>query len=340
MYVTPLTAIQWSWWHVTKKGTLMAKLNLKDSLGSIMEKASVKAEEIGETVSETAKEGLKIANQKAQDARQEIRKRYYNPLFPDQYFDEDFDRPKIVVIEDEDARKAIDVCEGAIGWLSKEAGFEVLHLYEEFVPRCELTFYPRSSCAAIYYRNPNQEHRYINLSCYFETMQNDKMTELRNIAFCLGAKRCRLESYEEEKQMRVGKGKLKIAAKAGKTKAEAKSIDADGSVALHTESDRVRHVVFEHSFEGSDAPVMPTLDWYENDKEILSLIDMRLKGRDINLMKEYAVSIDSKLSQSMDANLASRLDAALKKLKVVSNFTLEGESLKEARTKLKFVVQF
>ena len=73
----PLTAIQWSWWHVTKKGTLMAKLNLKDSLGSIMEKASVKAEEIGETVSETAKEGLKIANQKAQDARQEIRKRYY-----------------------------------------------------------------------------------------------------------------------------------------------------------------------------------------------------------------------------------------------------------------------
>lgn len=85
---------------------------------------------------------------------------------------------------------------------------------------------------------------------------------------------------------------------------------------------------------------MPTLDWYENDKEILSLIDMRLKGRDINLMKEYAVSIDSKLSQSMDANLASRLDAALKKLKVVSNFTLEGESLKEARTKLKFVVQF
>lgn len=112
----------------------MAKLNLKDSLGSIMEKASVKAEEIGETVSETAKEGLKIANQKAQDARQEIRKRYYNPLFPDQYFDEDFDRPKIVVIEDEDARKAIDVCEGAIGWLSKEAGFEVLHLYEEFVP--------------------------------------------------------------------------------------------------------------------------------------------------------------------------------------------------------------
>lgn len=171
-------------------------------------------------------------------------------------------------------------------------------------------------------------------------MQNDKMTELRNIAFCLGAKRCRLESYEEEKQMRVGKGKLKIAAKAGKTKAEAKSIDANGSVALHTESDRVRHVVFEHSFEGSDAPVMPTLDWYENDKEILSLIDMRLKGRDINLMKEYAVSIDSKLSQSMDANLASRLDAALKKLKVVSNFTLEGESLKEARTKLKFVVQF
>ena len=67
---------------------------------------------------------------------------------------------------------------------------------------------------------------------------------------------------------------------------------------------------------------------------------MRLKGRDINLMKEYAVSVDSKLSQSMDANLASRLDAALKKLKVVSNFTLEGESLKEARTKLKFVVQF
>lgn len=42
----------------------MAKLNLKDSLGSIMEKASVKAEEIGETVSETAKEGLKMPTKK------------------------------------------------------------------------------------------------------------------------------------------------------------------------------------------------------------------------------------------------------------------------------------
>lgn len=98
--------------------------------------------------------------------------------------------------------------------------------------------------------------------------------------------------------------------------------------------------MFYQSFAGSDEPVEPTLDWYQNDREILSLIDMRLNGHNVNPMQEYRAKLDSKFSQSMDVNLAAKLDKALDRLKVKSNFTLKGESLKEVRTELEFVVVF
>lgn len=311
--------------------------NLKKNAGKVYGKAK----ELGNAAIGVTQDGLKATREKVQETQYEIRMKLYNPLFPEEYFSDGFDCPKIVVIQDEDSRKDVDVCEGAIGWLSKAAGSEVLHLYEEFVPQSGLTFYPSISCESIYYLNPNQEHRYINLSCYFETIQQDKLTELKNIAYCLGAKECRLESYESKKEMKVKQGNLGAKVKPRVRIKTSKQKD-NGSVTgdYSTEQKLERQVVFFQKFEGSDSPVEPKLEWYEHDKEILSLIDMRLNGNAFNATKEYSVSIDSKLSQSIEVNLAAKLDQALEKLSVETNFTLKGESLKESRTKLKFVIVF
>lgn len=318
-------------------------IDIKRNISKVVDAASDKAKEFGESAADVAIEGIKIAGQHAQRTQQEIKRKIYNPLFPEEYWAENFDCPKMVVIEDEDNRKGIDVCDGAIGWLSKAAGSEVLHLYEEFVPESGLIFFPFASCESIYYRNPNKDNRFINLSCYFETMQQDKMTELKNIAYCLGAKECRLESYESAKEAKIaktkhkGKGKACIPTEAGTVRVSA---ETELSGELNKTKAQERYVLFSQKFEGSDTPVEPTLDWYENDKEILSLIEMRLNGESVNQTKEYSVSIDSKLSLSMDVNLAAKLDRALDKLGVESNFTLKGESLKETRTKLEFVIVF
>ena len=69
----------------------------------------------GGTVAERAKEGARLAA----DAQLEARRRKYAPVFPDEFWSPDYDLPNMVIIEDEDKRKGIDVCEGAIGWLTK-----------------------------------------------------------------------------------------------------------------------------------------------------------------------------------------------------------------------------
>lgn len=320
-----------------RKNLDMAVDAVSDKAKELGSFAADNAKEAGVIVADNAKVGLKAAGKKMAHAQREIKKKIYNPIFPEEYWSEGFDCPKIIVIEDEDARKGIDVCEGAIGWLSKAAGSEVLHLYEEFVSESGLVFFPFASCESVYYLNPNKEHRYINLSCYFETMQQDKFTELKNIAFCLGAKECRLESYEAEKEIilnRRSKGaKIKVRGADAELKAE-----AEGGFEMR--KNRERRVVFSQKFEGSDSPVEPVLDWYRNDKEILSLIKMRMEGRGVNPMKEYSFSIDSKLSASMDINLAAKLDATLEKLGAESNFDLKSESQKEMRTKMEFVIVF
>ena len=59
----------------------------------------------GGTVAERAREGARLAA----DAQLEARRRKYAPVFPDEFWSPDYDLPNMVIIEDEDKRKGIDV---------------------------------------------------------------------------------------------------------------------------------------------------------------------------------------------------------------------------------------
>ncbi|WP_165060333.1 hypothetical protein [Adlercreutzia sp. ZJ154] len=287
-----------------------------------------KTKELSQKTAESASKGLKSVSDIAHQAHHDMRLAYYNPVFPEDYTDSQFDLPDMIVIEDEDARKCIDVCEGSIGWLSKEAGVEVLHLYKEFVALSGLNFFPMINCDAVYYSDTFDNKRFIDLSSYYDVIQKDKMTELRNIAYSLGAKECRLESYEEEKMI----SRKKVRGKA-KTK-----VNALGEFSSSKESSRKNSVLFEQKFEGSNNPVRPELTWYAHDKELLSLIDMRCS--DSGSIQEYNIEINSSLSSTMSATRACKLDTALKKLGVVCNFSLESEYETESRRHLLFYIKF
>ena len=97
----------------------------KERLGGMAVIAADKAKVVGEKAADVAMEGARIASEKAVEKRNEFLRNHYKPVFLDE-FKSGFDRPKLIVIMDEDGRKGIEVCEGAIGWMGKEKDLEVL----------------------------------------------------------------------------------------------------------------------------------------------------------------------------------------------------------------------
>ena len=321
------------------KGEGMASDKVREKLGDAIGAVAGRAKEYGGKALVAAKEGSQLAAEKAQETSWEVRKKLYNPVFPEDYSALDFDLPKMIVIVDEDERKGIDVCEGAIGWLSKQAGLEVFHLYEEAVPLSGLRFYPMVSCDSVYYRDKFDGKRFVNIACYLETIQSDKITELKQIAYKLGAKRCRLETYEEAKTVKLKKRQV-----AGKVhgRAYGGAAEAGGSFEESRKESQFqkREVVFAQTFEGNMAPQRPNLRWFAHDNEIASLIDTRCSESGGNVTREYSFKIDSSVNAVISESMAGKIDAALSKMGAKCNFSLKGEVESESRKKMVFEIEF
>ena len=316
----------------------MVSGKVRERLGDVVGAVAGRAKEYGGKVLVAAKEGSQIAAEKAQETSWEVRTKLYNPVFSEDYSAPDFDLPKMIVIVDEDERKGIDVCEGAIGWLSKQAGLEVLHLYEEAVPLSGLHFYPMVSCDSVYYRDKFDDKRFVNITCYLETIKSDEITELKQIAYKLGAKRCRLETYEEAKTVKLRQRQV-----AGKVHDRTPGqVAANGSCEVSREesSFQKRKVVFVQTFEGDMAPQRPDLRWFAHNNEILSLIDTRCSEGGGNMTREYSFEIDNSARAAISQGMAGKIDAALGKMGAECNFSLKGEVESESRKRMIFEIEF
>lgn len=287
----------------------------------------------GGTVAERAKEGARLAA----DAQLEARRRKYAPVFPDEFWSPDYDLPNMVIIEDEDKRKGIDVCEGAIGWLTKASnGMEIFHLYHAFAEESGLAFHPFAQMGAVYVRDPSGLDRFLDLESLYQEIQKEKMSELQHVAYCLGAKYCKLEMREtqvsDSKQARQIKASVKKTAVAS----ESEGISADRSEQVSED----RYMLFERHFSGSDEVRRPPLNWYRNDKEINGLIEMRCSGASKNAIQDYVVNIDRRSSATLAQTRASEIDSALRGLKVSIGTSLQEECYRESQQTMVFIVLF
>ena len=79
---------------------------------------------LGKKAAADVKVGVAAMVEKSKADSYARRMKKYSPLFPDQYKSQNFNIPNIIMIVDDAVRRGIDVCEGAIGWLSKDAGAE------------------------------------------------------------------------------------------------------------------------------------------------------------------------------------------------------------------------
>ena len=144
----------------------------------VLKTAANKVGEAGKTVAQAAKDNAQMLAERAQvmaEVQREKNKgalvKKLSPLFPDDYRAVEFKLPNIIRIVDDAVRRGIDVCEGAIGWLSTEKGVEVLHLYDEAVEFSGIKFLPAATCDSIYYVDPHNRNNFISVDCYFSSMQ-------------------------------------------------------------------------------------------------------------------------------------------------------------------------
>ena len=211
-----------------------------------------KAAELGKKTVDGAKS---FAEQTKQNIHDQQAKRY-TPVTAKEFKAKSFDMPKVIEIVDDDANREFIEDKDAIGWIEEHKDVDVLHMYSSFVKKSGITFVPIWREDNIYCADTFDALKYINANQILARELEARLAELRNIAYCLGAKICSVEIIESE----ASKDKASI--KAGK-------LGSAGSVAENSNTQSAKTVT---EFEGHDNPEMPELKWFAHDDNINGLI--------------------------------------------------------------------
>ena len=290
-----------------------------------------KTTEAGKNAAENMQKSAAAFSEKVKEDSYQYRLSKYNPLFSDEYSSAEFILPQLIVIADEIVRKGIDVCEGAIGWKSTEADSEVLHLYNTSTALKEIEFYPSVTVGATYYVDNFNPNRYINVDCIFSKAHEERLAELKQIAYALGAKSCTIEITESNQAANSMNRGANLGAKLGPIgKINVKADQSATSANTATRSGKITAV-----FEGSTDPERPVLKWFANDENIKNLIEMRCStpGR----LKYEELKLSGSTSATMTHKAAAAIDG-LKGLK--GGFSMQSQAITEHSSELLFCIEF
>ena len=289
---------------------------------------------IGKKVAADTKVGVNAMVEKSKNDSYARRLKKLNPLFPDQFKSEGFNLPNIIMIVDDAVRRGIDVCEGAIGWLSNDSGAEVLCLYDEAVEFSGIQFIPAVTCDAIYYVDSYNRNRFIRTDCIFSKAHEERMAELKHIAFCLGAKRCSIEISESTSDMQLQKksAKMSVSFKGGSSAESMEQSYAQSGQSRRSGQNEVE-------FQNNDTLKAPELKWFAHDDNIKRLIEMCLEGK--RVVKSETLKLAGSSSATMSQKTACTIDGAIGKLaKTGGGFSMHSEAAKEHHSTLLFHVEF
>lgn len=282
-----------------------------------------KTADMGKKAADGVQKGVKALSEQAQKNMMDQRMKKYNPLFPKEFKSKNFKLPNVIEIVDDAVRRDIDVCEGAIGWTDKIHDVEVLHLYDEWIEKSGIEFVPYAKCDEVYCVDSFDRKRFVNVNVAFSRTSEEKLAELVNIAYMLGAKSCSVEILEASTERSLS------AIHANKKDTG----NAHFEVGLKRETRQSgRSTTY---FEGTQEPQRPALKWFSHDENILGLIEMRCSGN--NSVKSKILELNGVMSTTMSLKAACAIDA-IKKLK--GSMSMEKQAIKEHNSKLIFEIEF
>ena len=290
--------------------------------------------DFGKKAAADAKAGVTAIVEKSRADEYARRLKKYNPVFPSQYESDTFNVPNIIVIVDDAVRKGIDVCEGSIGWLSKESGAEVLHLYDEAVSFSGIHFVPAPVCNAVYYVDHFDRGRFIQADCIFSRTLKEKIDELQHIAECVGAKRCVIDISETSKSSKTKQKSTEAGGSSDQLKAKA---TADYKLSSKNSTNQYGHV--EAEFTGLRFPKRPTLKWFLYDDSINNLIETCCSGK--RRVKRLTLELAGSSMATMSQSIAVAIDGVINKnLNVKGQASMKSQAKDEYQSKLQFYIEF
>lgn len=279
-------------------------------------------------VAADTKKNLDSAIEKAKNESLIRKLKKLNPVFPDKYQSKEFNLPNVIMIVDDAVRRGDKLCEGAIGWLSSDAGIEMLCLYDEAVEFSKLKFVPAPICDAIYYVDSFDRSKYIRVDCIFGKTHEEKIAELKHIAHCLGAKKCTIEIRETQRIITDQKRSVSV-------KENVHGVDTQETTetSLCKSNSESRNGKVEIEFEGNSNCIQPELKWFSYDDNIKRLIEMRTGGS--NSVKAETLTLFGASSATMSQKTACAIDSV-----VGGSLSLSSQAEKECRVNLVFHVEF
>lgn len=288
-----------------------------------------KSADLGKKIAKTAVDTTTTTVEKIKDKNEQYKKEKLNPLSHKEYKSKSFNLPNVIKIVDDAERRDIPVCEGAIGWRATENNTEILYLYDEAKDISGLEFIPTFQCNAVYCVYPFDHKKFIKADCIFSKTHEEKLAELENIAYCLGAKSCSIEIVTSEETGNKSKTSISL---------------GFNKVGIATEQNQAQSMLQRNAgktvvaFKGHDNPTRPTLKWFAYDDTIKNLIEMRCNQPDS--LKSRTLELSGASSATMSRQTAIAIDMVLKKQKVSANNKMEAQSTKELNNKLLFDIEF
>ena len=272
-------------------------------------------------ITKKAADGAKSFAEQTKKNIYDAQAKKYTPVTAKEFKSKSFDIPNIIKIVDDSANRKFVTCEGAIGWTEKHEGIDVLHMYGDFVKKCGIQFIPLPQQDNVYCKHNFDSSTFINSNQVFGKATEEKLSELSNIAFCLGAKIFSVEIVETDIELNSKK-------MSANTKA---SIDAGFS----SKSNKAQSGKNITRFEGSRAPKRPTLKWFAHDDNIKNLIEMRCSEE--ACIKSSTLELKGSSSATMSVKIACALDNLLGSK---ANFSMESQVAKEHSNILIYELEF
>lgn len=290
---------------------------------------------IAEGIGSAVKRGAQEVKERTDEKSRLAELKSLRPIFPTQedgavsLDDADFFMPKLIRIVERDKKRMESlVCQGSIGYCSDQKGLHVVNVFRDSVESFGLTFYPDCD-SEFYYMDPSDRDSYISLDEYFAYLKTERISELKKIAQDLGAKHFKI-TYKEKC--------VSFTEKKSTVKLNIGSIgSADAKHASRNEQFNAFNVVAEMTFPGH-APVKPKIKYLQRDKNIQTLIAMRLDENSPLLHEHFELEMSN--SSGMKLDDAVKIDAVLKGLKFVGNATVASEVKNEARRYLEYDIDF
>jgi len=286
--------------------------------------------------------GAKAVVDVAQKGIEDLNEFICKPVFPDEYNSPDYKIPKMIVIKDEASRKGIDVCKGAIGWADKIGELEALCMYDDWAKTCELSFVPAPSLDTAYYVHPFDSTKYVRVEDYIATMKKDMNAELADVAYCLGAKSCKIERTEKKSRSFHVKGHNKNSGSApllvDGVPVQSSLEDKEKASFEYTDESEW-HESFQQTFAGEAKASAPELRWYKDDSSINQLIKTRC-SEGMNVSKTYRYEITNTYSSCVGMGLAKKLDGALAAIKIGQKGKLQSDLKKDSKMEYVYEVNF